>query len=545
MVARTACRPAPLLPPLARRRRVDRLDADPARHQGAAGGAGGLSRATVPLLARREGVERAAPVPARRAGDRQPAEPGRRQVRHPRRSTSASSATARGRRSQRRPGKPLRRAAARASQSVSDSRAIEALYTLKVQSPAPAPGTSARSLFVDVFRLGDYSVLDINLFCRPTSPCPSTRTPIRRYTSGARCSTDTSATSSCATWRSLLNSRDGRSPARSREARLRTRCAPLLAAADQPDPDLVREPGLVPKAGALVTHRPAGPESHDPRSFTSIGTLGQNFGAAAQHRPAAVPRRRTGHRPRLRPDLVLLLPGHQALLLRGERALLLDRAACGRRSRLPTRQRALRGPLPLPPLLPPVHAALLAPARRRRLSAALRPQPPAATRHHRSQRRRHLQLPDHLQPDLPRVDWHQGRPQDNESATARSSTSAADAAYSRLQLGVLLPRRRSTSPSVLSQNQQFEDALTWFHYPLRSRPGRAPIRRPKRFWIPKPLHNLTTAGDPRSSGSTTCCSWSTRAIRTAVAQVRQLAQGPVQPVPARRPAPGRLHEARR
>ena len=44
----------------------------------------------------------------------------------------------------------------------------------------------------------------------------------------------------------------------------------------------------------------------------------------------------------------------------------------------------------------------------------------------------------------------------------------------------------------LSQNQQFEDAFAWFHYIFDpTNPG--PDAAPQRFWIPKPLYNLTTA----------------------------------------------------
>ena len=45
---------------------------------------------------------------------------------------------------------------------------------------------------------------------------------------------------------------------------------------------------------------------------------------------------------------------------------------------------------------------------------------------------------------------------------------------------------------LLSQNQQFEDAQTWLHYIFNpTRQGSDPV--PQRFWIPKPLHNLTSA----------------------------------------------------
>jgi hypothetical protein len=45
---------------------------------------------------------------------------------------------------------------------------------------------------------------------------------------------------------------------------------------------------------------------------------------------------------------------------------------------------------------------------------------------------------------------------------------------------------------LLSQNQQFEDAQNWFHYIFNpTRQGSDPV--PQRFWIPKPLHNLTSS----------------------------------------------------
>ena len=44
---------------------------------------------------------------------------------------------------------------------------------------------------------------------------------------------------------------------------------------------------------------------------------------------------------------------------------------------------------------------------------------------------------------------------------------------------------------LLSQNQQFQDAQTWYHYIFDpTRQGTDPV--PQRFWIPKPLHNLTS-----------------------------------------------------
>ena len=44
---------------------------------------------------------------------------------------------------------------------------------------------------------------------------------------------------------------------------------------------------------------------------------------------------------------------------------------------------------------------------------------------------------------------------------------------------------------LLSQNLQFEDAMKWYHYIFDpTKQGSDPA--PQRFWIPKPLHNLTS-----------------------------------------------------
>ena len=58
---------------------------------------------------------------------------------------------------------PVRQAAADLTTRSSNSTAVEALYTLKVQTPPPTPGFGA-SLHIDVFRLGDYDVIDYRVF---------------------------------------------------------------------------------------------------------------------------------------------------------------------------------------------------------------------------------------------------------------------------------------------------------------------------------------------------------------------------------------------
>ena len=94
---------------------------------------------------------------------------------------------------------------------------------------------------------------------------------------------------------------------------------------------------------------------------------------------------------------------------------------------------------------------------------------------------------------------------------------------------------------LLSQNQQFEDAQTWFHYIFNpTRQGSDPV--PQRFWIPKPLHDLTSAqilaaadqqpAPGRESGRSHFRRRS-----------RDLAQQFLQPLRARRPSQwGSVHE---
>ena len=65
---------------------------------------------------------------------------------------------------------------------------------------------------------------------------------------------------------------------------------------------------------------------------------------------------------------------------------------------------------------------------------------------------------------------------------------------------------------LLGQNQQFEDAQTWFHHifnPVRD--GNEPV--PQRFWTPKPLHDLSSGQILLRSRSTTCFFQLTRRTR--------------------------------
>lgn len=85
------------------------------------------------------------------------------------------------------------------------------------------------------------------------------------------------------------------------------------------------------------------------------------------------------------------------------------------------------------------------------------------------------------QPVLPTVHWGE----DNEILDF-----SPDAAYSIYNWELFFHNPLYVA-GLLSQNQQFEDATKWFHYIFDpTRQGSDPA--PQRFWIPKPLHDLTS-----------------------------------------------------
>ena len=85
------------------------------------------------------------------------------------------------------------------------------------------------------------------------------------------------------------------------------------------------------------------------------------------------------------------------------------------------------------------------------------------------------------QPQSPRVSWSEN----NEILDF-----SRDAAYS-VYNWELFYHAPLLIAETLRQDQQFEDALTWFHYIFDpTRQGPEPV--PQRFWITQPLGNLTT-----------------------------------------------------
>jgi Tc toxin complex TcA C-terminal TcB-binding domain/Neuraminidase-like domain/Salmonella virulence plasmid 28.1kDa A protein len=365
------------------------------------------------------------------------------------------------------------------SNGVSDSKSVEALYTLKVQTPTPSPGYGA-SLFVDVFRLGEYGVLEFQVpfggevaFPWPTNLTSAVQ--IGRAVFDGRFSD--------------LEQRNLEIAVNGTDTHLLTHAQaaygpdaqPLLALPEQQsDPDLAPEPGLVPQAGALATL--ATNPGTIPLTFTSVSALEQNVGALLNTAPE--PFRVVG------PDADLGFDPTSYFFFQDTRRCYFVEAA--------RYYQWGSAWLPVPPSNPGsapfevryVFHRFYHPYTRlfwHQLSAGGFP----------ALYDRNLQLsPDTIdpsgadvfsfsgtyQPVTPRVSWGE-----NNEIVAFDR----DAAFSvyNWELFFHIPLYVAER---LSQNQQFEDALAWFHYIFNpTRQGPEPV--PQRFWITAPLTRLTPA----------------------------------------------------
>jgi hypothetical protein len=369
------------------------------------------------------------------------------------------------------------------SQSVSDSKSVEALYTIKVQTPTPAPPYGA-TLLVDVFRLGDYTVFDI--------PFP--------FVGDIFLEIDTNPNSAVHLGRAIFDGRFSALELRNLELAINLAdfhllshaqntygpaAQPLLPLPDtQADPDLTGEPGLVPMAGALATN-PADPNGGSnptlPLTFTGVA-LEQNTGPLLN--TASVPFRVVGPDSDLNFDPTSYFfyqdtrrcyfvdsqkfywtgstwapnpPSNPASTPFEERyffhrfyhpytRLIWHQLAGGGFAKLYDQNLQLN-----PDQIDPSHADVFS-------------------------------FQNTYQPFVDRVSWGE----DNEILDF--SPSASYSVYN----WELFFHTPFYIAQLLSQNQRFEEAQTWFHYifdPTRQSADPAP----KRFWIPKPLYNLSSA----------------------------------------------------
>jgi hypothetical protein len=363
------------------------------------------------------------------------------------------------------------------SDTVSHPGAVEALYTLKVQTPAPAPGYGA-SLLIDVFRLGGYTPIEFIVFFIPIwvdiMDRPASGVHIGRATFDARFSD--------LELRNLPiiinNSETGLlDHARSTYG---PDADPLIPLPDpQADPDLQGEPNLVPKAGSLAT---IGSNAATlPLTFTSLGSLEQDVGELLY--TASVPFRVVGEDSDLAFD-----PSSYFFYQDNRRCYFVEGA------RYYQSGSAWLPVAPSDPASAPFEVRYAFHRFYHPYTRLLWHQ--LAGGGFDALYNRNLQTsPDTIdptgadvfsfsatyQPVTPRVTWGEN----NEIIDF-----ARDAAYS-VYNWELFYHAPLFIAERLSQNQQFEDALTWFHYIFNpTRQGPEPV--PQRFWIPKPLNSLTT-----------------------------------------------------
>jgi hypothetical protein len=368
------------------------------------------------------------------------------------------------------------------SQFASDSRSVEALYTLKIQVLQPTPGYGA-TLAVDLFRLGDYTIIDF---------------PLGYFFSDIFIPLDTNPNSAVHIGRGVFDGRFSELELRNLDVYINGADVHLLQHAQfaygsealplvplsAADPDLVSEPGLVPQAGALATlpANPAGGSNQTlPLNFTPTGL---QQGAGPLLNTASVPFRVVGPNNDLSfdPASYFFYQDNRRCYFVASQKYYWTGSAWS----------------PVPPSNPDA-----APFQARY----------AFQRFYHPYTRliwhqlagggfpaiydRNLQLnpdqvdPSHAdvfsfqntyQPLVPRVSWGE----DNEIFDFDPG-----AAYSVYNWELFFHTPFYVA-QLLTQNQQFEDALIWFHYIFDpTRHGGEPA--PQRFWIPKPLYNLTSA----------------------------------------------------
>jgi hypothetical protein len=411
------------------------------------------------------------------------------------------------------------------SQAVSNSLAVESLYTIKVQAPAVAPGYGA-SVWVDVFRFGDYNASTIgsankeaaaaaaNLAAASTSPPPKNASQLE---SGA---TEESNKASSMAAGAVTNKAvhvgratfDGRFSDLELNSTLQVAVGfyaqPLYSHAQStygpdarpllpltaPEPDLTTEPNLTPQAGALITGFATlskGNYQTIQLDFTSAGALEQNVGPLLN--TATIPFRVVG------PDTNLNFDPTSYFFFQDTR-----------RSYWVESQRYYWTGSMWTPVAPSDPA-----------SAAYQVRYDFHPFYHPFTRLFWNQLsaggfdllydpnlqqnPDQIDPSGSDVfgfqSWYQPVTSrvwwDHDDVTGQDrqyldfNYSSPFAVYN-WELFYHIPLYIA---QLLSQNQQFEDAQTWFQYIFNpTLQPTATVPSPGCYWIPKPLRNLTGPG---------------------------------------------------
>jgi len=374
-----------------------------------------------------------------------------------------------------------------------DLRFVEALYTLKVQTPAPTPGYGA-NLYVDVFRLGDYTV-EVDTFGFfifsitvdiPVDNKPDQAVHIGRAVFDGRFSdlelsnlpiyepNAQNQPSGLLAWAQAAYGPDAK---------------PLLPLS-APDPDLTGEFGLIPQAGALETI-PADPTqgSNQTLPLMFMPTGGLDVGPFLLLATVSMPFRVVG------PDTDLSFDPASYFFFEDNR-----RSYYVESPKFYWTGSAFLPVVPSDPGTVPYET-------RYDFHVFYHP----FTRLFWNQLAgggfdllydpNLQQNPDQIDPSgadvfsfqqtynpLPPIQWDHDDVTGQDRQFLDFGPSAAFSVY-HWELFYHIPLYIA---QLLSQNQQFEDAQTWYHYIFNpTRQGSDPV--PQRFWIPKPLHNLTSA----------------------------------------------------
>jgi hypothetical protein len=373
------------------------------------------------------------------------------------------------------------------SPTASDSRSAEALYTIKVQTAAPAPGYGA-TLLIDLFRLGKYQLFSI--FGSPPIAAgldPKTAIHIGRAVFDGRFSDlelrntevpgpDVSVDPDFPWAIPLLTHA---------QTTYGPDAQPLLPLPEsQADPDLGTEPGLVPQAGALAT-QPADPNQGSnqtlPLNFTGVA-LEQNTGPLLN--TASVPFSVVGPDSDLNFDPTLYFfyqDNRRCYFVESQKFYWTGSAWSpnppSNPGTAPFEERYLFHRF-YHPYTHLIWHQLAGGGFKDLYDQNLQLNPDQVDPTHADA----FSFKSTYQPITPRVSWGE----DNEILDF-----SPNAAYSVYNWELFFHTPFYLA-QLLSQNQKFEDAQGWFHYifdPTRQSADPAP----KRFWIPKPLYNLTSA----------------------------------------------------
>ena len=367
------------------------------------------------------------------------------------------------------------------SAAVSDPKTVEAFYTIKVQTAQPAPGYGT-TLLVDVFRRGDYQVVVENfifvVIAFPIDTLPNAAVHIGRAVFDGRFSDLELRNLNIVVGASEFGLLSYAQSAYGPDAQ------PLLPLPNnQADPDLVGEPGLFPLAGSLATlpsNPNGGPNQTLPLNFPAVGNL---------LNAAPVPFHLVGPATDLSFD-----PGTYFFFQDNRRSYYVESqkyywtgsawspVVPSNPGNVPFQLRYFfhRFYHPFPRLFWHQLAGGGFPLFYDR-NLQLNPDqidPSGADQ---------FSFQNGYQPVVSRVRWDR----DTDGLDREYLDFTRNAPYSvyNWELFFHIPLYIA---QLLSQNQKFEDALAWFHYIFDpTHTGTDPA--PRRFWITKPLYNLTSA----------------------------------------------------